>query len=82
MRFKVFKPKEDEKAEEPLYLSLVQGGDKVIVEATDAHGKHRAAGNLLIFNGDGTVSRCYAVSSRLGFKLDEAGRIELSDTGD
>lgn len=76
MRLKVFKPKEDEK-EEPVYLSLVQDGDKVIVEATDAHGKHRAGGNLLIFNGDGTAHRCVSISSLLGFKLDRDGAIEI-----
>lgn len=82
MRLKVFKPTEPKELGEPVYLSLEPRDHGVLVTAVTEFGAPLPGGNLLKFTHDGTITRYGWVAAGLGFKLDEASRIKLSDPGD
>lgn len=81
MELKVFKAPKAE-TPSPVYLALWQLDERVVVSAVNEFGAPIPGGNLLAFKDDGTITRYGWVAEGLGFKLNKAGRIKLSDPGD
>lgn len=81
MKLEVFKAPNTE-TPSPVYLAFEQLPGGVLVKAVEESGARIRGGNLLMFRDDGTITRYGWVAEGLGFKLDEASRIKLSDPGD
>jgi len=60
---------------EPTYLRLVENDGDIELYAVDAQGVLCLGCKLLAITSDGCLKRYPEVSSRLGFKLDERGRV-------
>jgi len=77
MKLRVFEGKEDE--EKTVYLKLKQGVDSVAVVACDMNGETVEGGDILRITKDGRIVRYRFVSPKLGFDLDEVGRVRWGE---
>ncbi len=76
MRLEIY----DDAAPEPesvVRLRLVSTAGVISVHAVDANGETKPAGRILVFRGDGTISRTESVGEDLGFQLDESRRVKF-----
>jgi len=68
---------EPEKAEPVLFLKLENFLGDVTLGVCDASGITIAGGNILRISDEGMLMRFPNVNKKLGFQLDEDGRIKL-----
>jgi len=69
-----------EKVERPTYLRLTKTEEGYVeLQVVDADGCLRGASVLLAITPDGCLERYKGVWSKLGFKLDECGRLWLKE---
>jgi len=74
MKFEVFGEKEQEKVTR-LKLDIVDGG--VFLFVVDRDGNMVKDGRILLFQDNGTILLMHGVSKKLGFDLDEDGKVKV-----
>ncbi len=75
MKFIVYKTKAKTKIEQPVAFALQEIAGEIYVMAVDDNGNRREQGSILCINRDGTVTRNYHISNKLGLSLDKERRI-------
>ena len=77
MKLRIFDEKVE--VEDEVFLKLVRDtdwDDCIEVVACDRNGNIIDCGYLIAFNEDGRIDRYDSINSKLGFDLDEHGRIK------
>ena len=75
MKVRVYK--KDEVSEPVLRLALIQSAGSVVLTAVKEDGSHVDGGNLLTITPKGRLALSFNVSSFLGLRLDDKGRLEV-----